>query len=424
MVQLHRPNYIDKYTDMNTAFILVHMKFYLPRKRPACLTALLFLTYLLTMGSVSAHEIPEQVQLKILMHENGQTLNLLVRVPLEAMRDVDFSLRGPGYLNFSQSMPLIQDAINLWVLDEIKVYQGSTRLKPIGEESVRIALPSDRSFETYTTAIEQFGLPPMSDDTVLFWRQAYINVHVKYLLSNSETSFNLEPNLSGLGQQTSSVVTFTDRNHSEYHYDYIGNPGLLSLNPGRLQVIMQFIYRGFIHILSGIDHLLFLAALLVPVQSKRMLIIVVSSFTIGHSVTLASAALGFVPDALWFPVSVELLIALSILILAIDNIIRSKHRRRWVFGLVFGLVHGFGFSFGLAQSLQYSGSHLLAGLLGFNLGVELGQLFILFLTLPIIIMVNRHFKQERLILVIASVFIAHTALHWTIDRWQLLSAYF
>ena len=136
------------------------------------------------------------------------------------------------------------------------------------------------------------------------------------------------------------------------------------------------------------------------------------------------AALGFVPAALWFPVTVELFIALSILILALDNLIRLEHRRRWIFGLVFGLVHGFGFSFALSQSLQYSGSHLLTGLLGFNLGVELGQLFILFLALPIIILINRRLKQERLMLIIASVLIAHTGLHWTIDRWQLLSAYF
>lgn len=409
---------------MMTAFILVHMKFYLSQKRALCLTALLVLIYLLTPGPISAHEIPERVQLKILLHENGENLDLLVRVPLEAMRDVDFSLRGPGYLNFSQSMPLIREAINLWVLDEIKVYQGPTRLNPVGEESIRISLPSDRSFETYATAVKQFDLPPLADDTILFWRQAYINVRVNYLLSNAETAFNLQPNLSGLGQLTSSMVIFTDRNQSEYQYDYVGSPGLLALNPARLQVITQFIYRGFIHILSGIDHLLFLAVLLVPLHNKRLLIIVVSSFTVGHSVTLALAALGFVPTALWFPVTVELFIALSILILALDNLIRSEHRRRWIFGLVFGLVHGFGFSFGLSQSLQYSGSHLLTGLLGFNLGVELGQLFILFLTLPIISLINRQFKQERVFLIIASVLIAHTGLHWTIDRWQLVSAYF
>jgi hypothetical protein len=358
------------------------------------------------------------------MHENGENLDLLIRVPLEAMRDVDFSLRGPGYLNFTASLPLIREAINLWVLDEIKVYQGTSRLKPVDEESIRISLPSDKSFETYATAVRQFTLPPLADETILFWRQAYINVRVNYRLSNPETAFNLEPNLSGLGQKTSSVVIFTDRNQAEYQYDYVGNPGLLALNPARLQVILQFIYRGFIHILSGIDHLLFLAALLIPLHNKRLLIIVVSSFTVGHSITLAMAALGFVPDALWFPVTVELFIALSILLLALDNLIRSEHRRRWIFGLVFGLVHGFGFSFGLSQSLQYSGSHLVTGLLGFNLGVELGQLFILFLALPIIILVNRRFKQERLVLIIASVLIAHTGLHWTIDRWQLLSAYF
>jgi hypothetical protein len=112
------------------------------------------------------------------------------------------------------------------------------------------------------------------------------------------------------------------------------------------------------------------------------------------------------------------------LVLAIDNLITKEPRGRWIFGLFFGLVHGFGFSFGLSQSLQYSGSHLWAGLFGFNLGVELGQLVIILLALPLVIFIQRQLKRERLILMIISLVIAHTGLHWTVDRWQLLSAYF
>ena len=409
---------------MKTPFILVRMKFYLLQRRSIYLAAILVINYLLAIAPLSAHEIPERVALKILIHEDGNNLDLLVRVPLEAMRDVDFSLRGPGYLNFSESLPMIQEAINLWVLDEIKLYQGKTRLNPATKEILRISLPSDNSFANYETAIQQFNTPLLPDDTILFWRQAYVNVRVNYLLKNPETTFDLQPSLSGLGQKTSSAVTFTDRNGAEYQYDYVGDPGLLSLNPDPLQVIIRFVYRGFLHILSGIDHLLFLAALLVPMRSRRSLIIVITAFTLGHSITLASAVLGFLPGFLWFPDAIELLIALSILVLAIDNLITKEPRDRWIFGLFFGLVHGFGFSFGLSQSLQYSGSHLWAGLFGFNLGVELGQLFIILLALPLVIFMQRQLKRERLILMIISLVIAHTGLHWTLDRWQLLSAYF
>jgi hypothetical protein len=408
---------------MKTPFILVRMKFYLFQRKTIYLVSMLVMNCLLAIGPLSAHEIPERVQLKILIHEDGNNLDLLVRVPLEAMRDVDFSLRGPGYLNFSESLPMIQEAINLWVLDEIKLYQGKARLHPATREIIRISLPSDNSFASYATAIQQFSRPLLPDDTTLFWRQAYINVRVNYLLKQPETSFNLEPSLSGLGQKTSSAVTFIDRNETKYQYDYVGDPGLLTLNPDPLQVINRFIYRGFLHILSGIDHLLFLAVLLVPVRSKRSLIMVVTAFTLGHSITLASAVLGFLPASLWFPDAIELLIAVSILILAIDNLVTKEHHSRWIIGLVFGLVHGFGFSFGLSQSLQYSGSHLWTGLLGFNLGVELGQLFVICLALPLIIFI-RQLKQERLILIIVSLVIAHTGLHWTLDRWQFLSAYF
>lgn len=370
------------------------------------------------------HEIPERVQVKLLIHEDGQVLNLFIRVPLEAMRDVDFSLRGPGYLNFSESLPLIRDAVNLWVLEEIDVFQGALQLSPIKKERVRISLPSSKAFDNYVAAMAHFESLPLSDDVVLYWRQAYVDVQITYSLLSEDALFSIKPGYSGLGQRTVSALKFTGRDGAEYQYDFIGDPGLLNLNPGWSQVIKRFISRGFLHILGGLDHLLFLVALIAPVRKLRPLIYVVTAFTLGHSLTLAFAVLGFNPDYLWFPTSVELLIALTILILAVDNVFMRERNRRWVFGFLFGLVHGLGFSFALSQSLQYSGNHLIAALLGFNLGVEFGQLLVLLVVLPLFMFLRRLVVREQLILIVVSVFIAHTSLHWIQERWQILTAYF
>jgi hypothetical protein len=221
-----------------------------------------------------------------------------------------------------------------------------------------------------------------------------------------------------------SSIKYKNRDAVEYRYDFTGDPGLLALNPGWWQVLTRFIKRGFLHILSGLDHLLFLVALVAPTRKAASLIAVVTAFTMGHSLTLASAVLGFTPDYLWFPVAVEMLIALSILFLAVDNIFLGERKLRWVFGLLFGLVHGFGFSFALSQSLQYSGEHLATGLLGFNLGVEFGQFLVLILVLPTLVMLRRYVKKEQLIMITISLFIAHTSLHWLQARWEILSAYF
>jgi hypothetical protein len=82
----------------------------------------------------------------------------------------------------------------------------------------------------------------------------------------------------------------------------------------------------------------------------------------------------------------------------------------------FGLVHGFGFSFALRQTLQFAGSHLLASLLSFNLGVELGQILVLLLMIPPLEALFRFVVAERMGTIILSALVAHTGWHWMLDR--------
>jgi hypothetical protein len=89
----------------------------------------------------------------------------------------------------------------------------------------------------------------------------------------------------------------------------------------------------------------------------------------------------------------------------------------------FGLVHGFGFSFALRQTLQFAGSHMLASLLSFNVGVELGQLLVLLLMIPALEFLFRHVVAERMGTIILSAIVAHTAWHWMIERWGVLSQF-
>src|SRR5262249_53832911 len=145
---------------------------------------------------------------------------------------------------------------------------------------------------------------------------------------------------------------------------------------------------GFWHILDGTDHLLFLACLVIPFRRLRPLVIIVTAFTVGHSISLIASAFGFVPDALWFPPLVETLIAVTIIYMGLENVVHAATGnvgdvgRRWIIAFAFGIVHGFGFSFALSESLQFAGDHLLTALFGFNLGVEIGQLAVLAVLIP------------------------------------------
>lgn len=163
--------------------------------------------------------------------------------------------------------------------------------------------------------------------------------------------------------------------------------------PSALSSFASFVREGVVHLLIGLDHLLFLLVLVLPAtlpnrrgqrppfrQQWLTLAGVITAFTVAHSITLGLAALGLVtlPIAL-----VETVIALSIAVAAINILWPVLGRKTWKLAFVFGLVHGFGFASVLAE-LTTTTPHLLLALAGFNVGVELGQLGLLILVYPLL----------------------------------------
>jgi hypothetical protein len=110
-----------------------------------------------------------------------------------------------------------------------------------------------------------------------------------------------------------------------------------------------------------------------------------------------------------------MLIAASIVYMALENILGGNPTRRWIVAFVFGLVHGFGFAFALRESLQFAGSHLVTALLAFNVGVELGQVAVLLVLVPAANLLFRY-VPERLGIIVLSALVAHTGWHWMTER--------
>jgi hypothetical protein len=123
---------------------------------------------------------------------------------------------------------------------------------------------------------------------------------------------------------------------------------------------------------------------------------------------------------LWFPPLIETLIAMSIVYMALENIVSPQLKRRWLITFGFGLVHGFGFSFALQHTLQFAGSYLLTSLLSFNIGVELGQLVVLLALIPGLSLLFRFVVAERLGTIILSALVTHTSWHWMTERFDVL----
>ena len=245
----------------------------------------------------------------------------------------------------------------------------------------------------------------------------------EYPIQRDESEFSIHPGLARLGLRVLTVLRFLPPSGVVRAFEFVGDPGLVRLDPRWHQAALRFIELGFFHILDGIDHLLFLLCLVIPFRRIRPLILVVTSFTLAHSITLIASAYDLAPNALWFPPLVETLIAMSIVYMAIENIVGSKVERRWIITFGFGLVHGFGFSFALQETLQFAGAHLLTSLLSFNIGVELGQLLALSLLIPALGLLFRFGIAERIGTIILSVLVGHTAWHWMIERGSVLSQY-
>src|SRR5439155_17417413 len=237
---------------------------------------------------------------------------------------------------------------------------------------------------------------------------------------SDRSEFSIHPGLARLGLRVVTVLRFLPPGGTVRAFELSGDPGLLRLDPRWHQAALRFVRLGFNHILDGTDHLLFLFCLVIPFRRFRKLILVVTAFTIAHSITLIASAYDLGPSSLWFPPLIETLIAISIVYMALENIVGSpgerRLQRRWMIAFGFGLVHGFGFSFALRQTLQFAGSHLLASLVSFNVGVELGQLLVLVLLIPMLELLLRFVVAERTGTIILSALVAHTGWHWMTER--------
>lgn len=375
-------------------------------------------------STVLAHDIPAEVTVQSFLKPAGDRLHLLVRVPLQALRDITFPERPPGYLDIPRTEALMPDAATLWLSDFVDLYEGDTPLrKPISIHT-RLSLPSNRSFVSYEDAVAHILGPMLSPETNIVWNQTMLDVLFEYPIQSDRSAFSIHPRLARLGLRVVSVLRFLPPGGAVRAFEFTGDPGLVRLDPRWYQAALQFVNLGFHHILDGTDHLLFLACLVIPFRRFRALIPIVTSFTVAHSITLIASAYDLAPSALWFPPLVETLIAASIVYMALENIVgRMTVHRRLLITFAFGLVHGFGFSFALRETLQFAGNHLLTSLLSFNIGVELGQLLVLILLIPCLELLFRFAVAERMGTIILSAFVAHTAWHWLSERAARLSQF-
>jgi hypothetical protein len=365
----------------------------------------------------SAHEIPSDVTAQVYVRPAGARLQTIVRVPLSAMRDIEFPETQDGFLDIDRLMPELPYVATLWISQFIAIYEGNDQLPKPRIAAMQISLPSDRSFTSFEEALRHVTGPRLGNEAKVMWDQVMFDVLFEYPIRSDRSKFSIHSKLALLAARVVTVLRFVQTDGVRV-YEFSGDPGRIPLDPSWWQAAWQFVKLGFTHILDGTDHLLFLFCLAIPCRKLRVLVVVVTAFTLAHSITLIASALDLSPNALWFPPLIETLIAISIVYMAVENIVWSGGavHRRWMVAFGFGLIHGFGFSFALRETLQFAGSNLLASLLSFNIGVELGQVFALLVMTPLVALIFRFAMPERLGTIVLSAFVAHTGWHWFLER--------
>jgi len=263
-------------------------------------------------------------------------------------------------------------------------------------------------------------------------------VHQSYITLTIELSCKIEDRLDiyydlffDVDRSQKAFIQIKDKNSSQ--------PMVISPRKKQLTInveqssifktFMNFLVEGIWHIWIGFDHILFLLMLLIPSvvyfkdrkitpqNSLKKVIIkilkIVTAFTVAHSITLALSVLDIVDVNMRY---IEVAIALSVLFTALNNLLLFTKTKTWIIAFFFGLIHGFGFA-NVLKEMTLKSSELVGSLLGFNLGVEIGQLAIVVAVIPIIYLTRKTKLYRYFILYGFSAVTAIIALLWAYERY-------
>ena len=385
-----------------------------------------FLIPLVVLGLPScarAHVIPNDATMLVILKPDGDRLRLLARVPLVTMPDLEYPVRGRDqeFLDLDRAERILHEAVTLGILDNLELYEAGRRLPPPQIVQVRAALAFDGSFASYEQALAHLDGPRLTNTVDFVWNQGFLDMRLEYPIESDRSEFSIHSKLSTLALRTTTTLRFLAPAGDIRTFEFLGDPGLVRLDPRWYQTAARFIGAGFQQVVRGAEYCLFLFVLAIPLRRLRLLVTVAVSFAVAEAITLIPS-LNLAPDTVWFQPLLGVLIAAAIIYMAIENATASGLEHRWMIAFGFGLVLGLRFSFALRQMLQFAGRYPLTSLVSFTIGVAVAEMVALILVMLTVRFAFR-FVPERVGTFVVSLAAGDVAWHWLVDRVELLSRY-
>src|ERR1041385_1665378 len=178
------------------------------QRRSPALIGLTFLLFMVLSPSLRAHEIPNDVTVHVFLKPEGPRLRLLVRVPMSAMRDIQYSRNPEGYFDLEKADVPLRTAAKMWVGDNIELFEEETRLPEPTIVATRAVIQSDRSIASYDEFLAHFARPQMTEDKTFDWNQGLLDIFFEYPIQSANSNFSIRPSFARLGIRTITILRF------------------------------------------------------------------------------------------------------------------------------------------------------------------------------------------------------------------------
>jgi hypothetical protein len=364
----------------------------------------------------NGNDLPPEIALQGFVRLEDARAHLLIRVPLSLLGSFSLPKRGPGFLDLANIDPRLRQAAAA-IGRQVELRSDGTVLVPTARE-MQIALPYDRSFASYATALAHLEGPPLPVNTDLYATQGYFDVHFDYLLPSARSNIWIRLNVGPeLGGRVKLAFEYLPVGEPARTYELKGNSGWIPLDPRWYEAAWIFIRVGFVDTFA-IDRFVFVLCLVAPFRKFRAVLALAIVLAGLQAVTLTAAAEGALADVevWWLPLLSNTVLAAAMVLLAIGNLAVPTLRRRWLVTAIVGALGGFGLGRLLTDAGAFAGTHPLVAVVFFNVGVALGAVASVAIAFVALRLLFARVLGPLLGVIVLSALVGHAAWHGMIDN--------